>query len=85
MDELLAMYFYDKEDKGEKTVDGFWAWQRSQEKVKKLSSNYVYASEMILNELMAVLAFRVSVRKNNYQGKCYVYQHRNSWYNPHKS
>ena len=69
VDELLQSYI----DTCEKpTVDGYWNWCKLQMESIKLSKNYVYLQQMVMKYLMAIALFRLSVRRNHFQGIIFI-------------
>ena len=72
-DELLKPYV--EEVGANATAEGYWAWENLKEEQKELSANYVYVQHMILDTLLSIVCFRVSVRRNNYPGKPFLSNH----------
>ena len=78
-DEILQPYTDENGD--ECSVNGFWQWITSQNNQGKLSKNYVYVQEMTLDILIGIMLFRISIRRNNYDGKLFYHFTIKTFYN----
>ena len=66
VDELLQPYV---DSVNNASVNGYWDWCRAKHEQGELSKNYVYMQQMITGSLMSIALYRLSVRRNNYEGK----------------
>ena len=67
-DELISPYLKTLGSQDKPTVAGYWNWAKQMNETENLSDNYLYMQQMVFNVLLGIIGFRVSVRRNNFEG-----------------